>query len=117
VPIDDRELTRQDGRSEIAARWQVPSDVARVELQLTEGWMTDPPRDLQIDVTDAGGESRTLYRASPYPELAAAIVRNGRLPTLVITLPRNNASGISIRETAASGGQGSVHELRLWRRE
>jgi hypothetical protein len=117
VPIDDREITRADGRNELAARWNAPVDIARVEVRLAESWIVYPPRDLQIDVTDGAGESRTLYRATPYAELAAAIVRNGRTPTLVIPLPRNRASSISIRETTATGGSGSMRELKLWRRE
>ncbi len=113
---DSRWVGHQDGTSWIAAQLKVPHDVARIELQLAERSLVEHPRELQIDVTDAAGRSRTLYRASPYPELAAAIVRDG-FPTLVIALPHNNASTISVRETAVTGGWWSVHELRLWRRD
>jgi len=117
VPIADRELTREDGRNEIAARCRVPCDIARVELQLSESWIAWHPRDLRVEVTNAAGESRTLYDGSPYPELAAAIVRDGRAPTLVILLPRNRASRISVREITPTGGSGSVDGLKLWRRD
>ena len=114
---ESRWVGRQDGTSWIAARLSVPHDVARVELELADRSLGEYPRELQIDVTDADGRTRTLYRAAPYAELAAAIVRDGRFPTLAITLPHNNASTISVRATAVTGGWWSVHELTLWCRD
>ena len=100
----------------LAARFSRAFDVARVELQIAERSMSDFPRELEIDGIDPHGRSRVLYRATPYPELAWAIVRDGRYPNIAITLPPNDSLTITIRETAHTRAWWSVHELRLWRR-
>jgi hypothetical protein len=113
---DSRWIGGQEGSSWVAARFARPYDVARVELQLAERTLDDYPRALRIEGLDADGRSTVLYEAVPFSEFAAAIVRNGRYPNLVITLPRNNTLQIFVRETARSRKPWSVHEVRLWRR-
>ena len=72
---------------------------------------------LRIEGEDAAGRTRTLYDGSPYAELAAALVRDGRYPE-----PRDRRSRTTtpsplwIRQTAPSRASWSIHELRLWRR-
>jgi hypothetical protein len=56
-----------------------------------------------------------LYDGSPYPELAAAIVRDGRYPRLGMSLPKNQTVARWIRQTAQSRASWSIHELSLWR--
>lgn len=63
----------------------------------------------------AGGQPHVLYDESPYPELAKALVRDGRYPNLEIRLPHNNTAVLWIRQTAPSRTSWSIHELRLWR--
>ena len=113
---DTRWVGGQDGSSWIAARFAGLYDVASVELQLAERSLDDYPRELRIEGVDAAGQAIVLYEGSPFPEFAAAIVRNGRYPNLVISLPHNHAREIRIRETARVRHWWSVHELRVWRR-
>jgi len=77
--------------------------------------MADYPRVLRIESEDAAGRSRAVYEGSPYPELAAAIVRDGRYPDIAIALPHNDTAALWIRQIAASRTSWSIHELRLWR--
>ena len=115
---DTRWIGGQEGASWIAARFGRPSDIARVELQLATRSLDDLPRELQIDATDQQGRSRTLYRATPYPEFIVGFVRDPQYPTIAISLPPNQTVTLSIRETGVSLGRWwSVHELRLWRRQ
>ena len=91
------------------------ADLARVELQIAERSMTDYPRVLRIDGEDAAGRTRVLYEGSPYPELGAAIVRDGRYPSVAVALPHNETVALLIRQAAPSRASWSIHELRLWR--
>ena len=93
-----------------------PSNIARVELQLAERSMMDYAPHLEIESTDEGGRTRRLYRASPYPELAAAILRNGRYSALQLDVPANETVTLRVRQTSATRRSWSIHELRLWRR-
>jgi hypothetical protein len=113
---DSRWIGRHDGSGMITARFSQPRDVARVELQLADRSIMDYPRDLQIDAEDSRGRTRTLYRASPYPEFLAAFLRDRTYPSLQIDLPYNDAMVLHVREAATYDGWWSVHELRLWRR-
>lgn len=117
---DDREsrwFADQDGSSWVAAEFPRGYDVARVELQLAERTVLDYPRELEVHGTDSSGQSRVLYRASPYPEFMAAFLRDSRYPNLVISLPHNQTTKLWIRGTGrVPGWRWSVHELRLWRR-
>jgi len=142
VPIDARELTAtaseaadrlpnlfdrdpdsrwiagiggQDGSSWVRLQLGHAADLARVELQIAERSMTDYPRLLRIDGEDAAGRTRILYEGSPYPELGAAIVRDGRYPNIAVALPHNETVALWIRQTAPSRASWSIHELRLWR--
>ena len=106
----------QDGSSWLRVALTRPADVARVELQIAERSIGDYPRLLRIEGEDAAGHSHLLYEASPYPEFAAALVRDGRYPNLVIPIPHNGDTvALWIRQTAPSSASWSVHELRLWR--
>ena len=60
-----------------------------MELQIAERSIGDYPRVLRIEGEDTTGRSRLLYEASPYPEFAAALVRDGRYPSLRIPIPHN----------------------------
>ena len=142
VPIDARELTAtaseaadrlpnlfdrdpdsrwiagiggQDGSSWVRLQLGHAADLARVELQIAERSMTDYPRLLRIDGEDAAGRTRILYEGSPYPELGAAIVRDGRYPNIAVALPHNETVALWIRQTVPSRASWSIHELRLWR--
>jgi hypothetical protein len=119
-PFDGDPETRWFGSqarsSWIAMSFTKPHDVALVELQLAERSLQDYPRDLQIDATEADGRSRTLYRASPYVELMAGLLRDRRYPTMKIPLPHNEALTLTIRASAHAPAEWSVHEVRLWRR-
>jgi hypothetical protein len=105
----------QDGSSWVRVQLAHAADVARVTLQIAERSMADYPRVLRIESEDAAGRSRALYDGSPYPELAAAIVRDGRYPNIVVALPHNDTAVLWVRQTAASRASWSIHELRLWR--
>jgi hypothetical protein len=105
----------QDGSSWVRLQLAHPADVARVTLQIAERSMADYPRVLRIEGEDAAGRSHVLYDGSPYPELAAAIVRDGRYPDIAVALPHNDTATLWIRQTAASRASWSIHELRLWR--
>jgi hypothetical protein len=74
------------------------------------------PRDLQIDAEDREGRSRTLYRASPYPEFFAGFLRDRSYPSITIDLPHNETVALHLREVASYDSWWSVHELRLWQR-
>jgi hypothetical protein len=106
----------QDGSSWLRVALAHPADVARIELQIAERSIGDYPRVLRIDGEDAAGRSHLLYEASPYPEFAAALVRDGRYPNLIVPIPHNGDTvAVWIRQTAPSAASWSVHELRLWR--
>ena len=105
----------QDGSSWVRLQLARAADVARVELQIAERSMADYPRLLRIEGEDPAGQSHTLYDDAPYPELGAAIVRDGRYPNIAITLPHNETVTLWIRQTAPSRTSWSIHELRLWR--
>ena len=105
----------QDGSSWVRVQMTHAVDLARVELQIAERSMADYPRLLRIEGEDPAGRSHTLYDGAPYPELGAAIVRDGRYPNIAITLPHNDTVTLWIRQTAASRTSWSIHELRLWR--
>ena len=105
----------QDGSSWVRVQLSRGADVARVDLQIAERSMADYPRRLRIDSEDAAGATRTLYDDTPYPELAAGIVRDSRYPRLTVRLPHNQTAALWIRQTAASRASWSIHELRLWR--
>jgi hypothetical protein len=106
----------QDGSSWLRVALTHPADVARIELQIAERSIGDYPRVLRIEGEDAGGHSRLLYEASPYPEFAAGLVRDGRYPSLIIPIPHNRGTvALWIRQTAASSASWSVHELHVWR--
>jgi hypothetical protein len=105
----------QDGSSWVRLQLAHPADVARVDLQIAERSLFDYPRVLRIEGEDGAGQSRVLYDGSPYPELGAAIVRDGRYPALAVTLPPNVTTALRIRQTSPSGASWSIHELRLWR--
>jgi len=98
-------------------RIQLPRavDVARLDILMAERSIADYPRMLRIDGEDSTGQSHTLYDGSPYPELAAAVVRDGRYPRLTIALPQNQTLVLWIRQTAESRAWWSIHELSLWR--
>jgi hypothetical protein len=86
-------------------------------MRLAERSITDFPRGLQIDATDDHGMTRTLYRATPYPEFIVGFVRDPSYPRLNIALPSNHSTKLMIRETGVEAGRWwSVHELELWRR-
>jgi hypothetical protein len=106
----------QDGSSWLRVALARPADVARVELQIAERSIGDYPRVLRIEGEDGTGRSHLLYQASPYPEFAAALVRDGRYPNLLIPIPHNGDTvALWIRQMAASSASWSVHELRVWR--
>jgi hypothetical protein len=106
----------QDGSSWLRVALTHAADVGRVELQIAERSMGDYPRLLRIEGEDAAGRSHLLYEASPYPEFAAALIRDGRYPTLTIPIPHNSDTvALWIRQTVPSTASWSVHELRLWR--
>jgi hypothetical protein len=69
-------------------------------------------------VIDENGATRTLYSASPYPELITAFVRDGFYPRLTFALADNRAVRLRIRQTASLPGRRwwSIHELRLYKR-
>jgi hypothetical protein len=106
----------QDGSSWLRVALTHPADVARVELQIAERSMGDYPRVLRIEAEDAAGRPHLLYEGSPYPEFAAALIRDARYPALIIPLPHNSDTvALWIRQTVASSASWSVHELRVWR--
>jgi hypothetical protein len=113
---ESRWFGSQSESSWITMTFTKPYDVALVELQLAARSVQDYPRDLQIDIVQADGQSRTLYRESPYVELMAGLLRDWRYPTMAIPLPRNLAAGLTIRASAQAEVWWSVHEVRLWRR-
>jgi hypothetical protein len=90
--------------------------VARVELQLAQRSLMEYPRDLQIDSEDREGHSRTLYRATPYPEFFAGFLRDRSYPSLRIDLAHNDTMILRVRDVATYDSWWSVHELRLWQR-
>ena len=105
----------QNGSCWVRVQLRSVADIARVEIQIAERSIGDYPRMLRIDGEDAAGRTHALYDGSPYPELAAAVVRDGRYPRLAISLPHNQTVALWIRQTAASRLGWSIHELRLWR--
>jgi hypothetical protein len=105
----------QDGSSWLRIQLPRPIDVARVEIQIAERSINDYPRLLRIEGEDAAGPPHVLYDGSPYPELAAAVVRDGRYPRLEVSLPQNQTVTLWIRQTAQSRASWSIHELSLWR--
>jgi len=105
----------QDGSSWVRVQLAQPADIARVELQIAERSLTDYPRVLRIEAETAGGGRRVLYDGSPYPELAHALIQDGRYPRLEVRLPHNLAAALWISQTAPSRASWSIHELRLWR--
>jgi hypothetical protein len=100
----------------LAARFAAPCDVSRVELQMAERSLTDVPADLEIVSTDAQGRSRTLYHQMPYAELVLGLLRDADYPVLVIDLPPNETTTLTLRAMTIPRRPWSVHELRLWRR-
>jgi len=113
---DSRWIGTQDGSSVITAQFAEPRDVARVELQLAQRSLMEYPRELQIDAEDRDGRSRTLYRATPYPEFFAGFLRDRLYPSIRIDLPHNETMTLHVREVASYDSWWSVHELRLWQR-
>jgi hypothetical protein len=113
---DSRWIGNQDGSSVITAQFAAPHDVARVELQMAQRSLMEYPRDLQIDAEDPDGRSRTMYRASPYPEFFAGFLRDRSYPSIRIDLPRNETVALRLREVASYDSWWSVHELRFWQR-
>ena len=115
---DTRWFAEQDGETAIEITFPQPVNVAAIELTLAERSITDYLRELQIDVNDRQGVSRTLYAASPYPELLTAFVRDGFYPRLTFPLPDNDTVRLRIRQAASLPNRRwwSVHELRLWKR-
>jgi hypothetical protein len=109
-------LGGQDGSSWLRVQLAHAADLARVDLQIAERSYADYPRRLRIEGVDEAGLSHTLYDAAPYPEIGAAVVRDGRFPSIEVALPSNKSVAIWIRQTAATRVAWSVHELRLWRR-
>jgi hypothetical protein len=105
----------QDGSSWLRIQFPHPIDVARVEILIAERSINDYPRLLRIEGEDAAGQPHLLYDGSPYPELAAAVVRDGRYPRLAVSLPQNQTVTLWIRQTAQSRASWSIHELSLWR--
>lgn len=100
----------------IAANFAAPRDVARVELQVAERSLMDVPGDLEVVSTDSQGRSRTLYHETPYAELALGLVRDADYPVIVIDLPPNETTTLTLRATTIPRRWWSVHELRMWRR-
>jgi hypothetical protein len=108
-------LGGQDGSSWLRVQFARRTDVARVSLQIAERSMNDYPRVLRIEGEGPDGGVRTLYDGSPFPELGAAIVRDGRYPNLTVELPHNETVALRIRQTAPGRASWSIHELRLSR--
>jgi hypothetical protein len=115
---DTRWFAEQDGETAIDISFAQPTNVAIIELTSAERSITDYPRELRIDATDQNGATRTLYSASPYPELLTAFVRDGFYPRVAFSLADNRAVRLRIRQTASLPGRRwwSIHELRLWKR-
>ena len=115
---DTRWFAEQDGETAIDVSFGQPTNVGTVELTWAERSITDYPRELRIDVADQDGVTRTLYSASPYPELITAFVRDGFYPRMTFSLADNRAVRLRIRQTAPlpSRRWWSIHELRLWKR-
>jgi hypothetical protein len=114
---DTRWFGDQDGGTWIAADLAQPTDVAAVTLVMAGRSLMDYPRELRIESTDAAGTTRVLYDASPYPEFAAAVVRNADYPEIIIPLPPNRSRALRIRETGSAPRWWSVHEVRLSKRQ
>jgi hypothetical protein len=114
---ETRWFADQNGENWIEVRFRQRCDVARVEMWLAERSITDYPRELQIDSADERGATRTLYRATPYPEFLIGFLRDPSYPRLEIALPPNESTTLTIRETGTAPGRWwSVHELHVWRR-
>jgi hypothetical protein len=110
------EGNRNGASTWLAARFAAPQDVSRVEWQVAERSLTDVPADLEVVSTDSQGRSRTLYHEMPYAELALGLVRDSDYPVLVIDLPHNETTTLTLRATTIPTRPWSVHELRMWRR-
>jgi hypothetical protein len=111
---DTRWIGRQEGSSWLEVQFAKPRDVAQIELLLARRSVSDFPRELQIDAVDGAGQSRVLYRASPYPEFIVGFVRDPAYPRLDVRLPPNRTKTLSIREVAVyHNWWWSIHELGL----
>jgi hypothetical protein len=111
---DTRWIGRQEGSSWVEVRFRRPHDVAQLGLQLASRSLSDFPRLLQIDAQDDRGETRVLYRSSPYPEFIVGFVSNPAYPRLDVQLPANRTVTLTIREVAAyHDWWWSIHELAV----
>lgn len=94
-----------------------PADIAGVALTMAERSLADYPRQLQFESTDGTGTTRTVLRITPYAEFLLGFVRDPRYPRIMIALPPNFTTALTIKSTGAAPGRWwSVHEIELWKR-
>jgi hypothetical protein len=111
---DTRWIGRQEGSSWIEARFRKPRDVSQVDLLMARRSLEDFPRELQIESVDEAGQTKTLYRSSPYAEFLSAFVRDPDYPRLSIRLPPNQTLRLIVKESAVyHDWWWSIHELGL----
>lgn len=112
---DSRWLTGepQRGREWIELALDGPRDVSAVRLQTAERSFGDYPRELAVDVVEAGG-TRTLFHGSVLPLFGRALTADLSYPTIEIRLPENQARAIRLRQLGTTDRLfWSIHELEL----
>ena len=115
---DSRWLTgrAQTGNEWIRITFDRPRDVSRIELQTAARSFGDYPRDLLVEGATAAGPS-VLFQGPMLVKFGRALAQGGPHPSLVIDLPPNQTTTLTIRQTGRTRRWfWSVHELGLWER-
>ena len=116
---DTRWLTghQQNGDEWIALRFDRPRDVARLELQVAARSFGDYPRELTIESAGEDGADAVLFRGPMLVPFARALAGGGPLPAIVVPLPPNRTTTLTIRQTGRTRRWfWSVHELAVFAR-
>ena len=115
---DTRWLTagRQTGSEWVELELDAPRNVGAVRMQTAERSFGDYPRELAVDVIEAG-PARTLFRGSVLPAFGRGFAADHFYPNIDIVLPDNQAQVIRLRQLGVTDKLfWSIHELELWER-
>lgn len=115
---DSRWLTggRQTGAELLELRLDGAHDIRMVRLRMASRSFGDYPRDLAVDVVEAGG-TRTVFRGAVLTQFVQGLIVDGVYPWIDLVLPPNQARAINLRQLAHTNRFfWSIHELELWER-
>jgi len=115
---DSRWLTggRQNGTERLELQLDAPHDIRLVRMQLAPRSFGDYPRELAIDVVEAG-KPRTVFRGPVLTQFVQGLLADGNYPYIDIAVAPNRVRALTLQQLSQTNRFfWSIHELELWER-